>query len=260
MKTPLIVGNWKMHMVNREAINLVNVIHSGIREVRSIEIIVCPPFTALAAVAPHIENTNIELGAQNMYQKQEGAFTGEISPLMLKDVGCRYVILGHSERRRLLAERDSFVNKKVRLAIKYNLIPIACIGETLEERESHQTMEVIERQFHGSFKGLSEADWKRTVIAYEPIWAIGTGKTATPEQAEEVQAHIRGLLEKAAPHVAGEIRILYGGSIKPDNITELMAKPNIDGGLVGGASLKGESFIQIIKGALSKKEESALRK
>ena len=194
-----------------------------------------------------------------MFYETEGAFTGEVSPVMLKDLSCRFVILGHSERRAIFGEKDSLINKKVLTALKYNLVPIVCVGESLEERERGETEQVIQRQFEGSLKDLAPSDWKRTVIAYEPVWAIGTGKTAMPTQAEEVHSFIRELLASRAKEIAEEVRILYGGSIKPDNFSKIIAQPNVDGGLVGGASLKAESFIEIVKAAIPKIETTGVK-
>ncbi|MBI4431401.1 MAG: triose-phosphate isomerase [Candidatus Omnitrophica bacterium] len=259
MRTPLIVGNWKMNLNTREATNLVKSIFAGVRGLGGIEVVVCPSYTALSAVSSALEKTNIGLGAQNMYTEPEGAFTGEISPLMLKDLGCRFVILGHSERRAVFGEKDALINKKVLTALKYSIVPIVCVGETLEEHERRETEQVIQRQFEGTFKDLTATDWKRTVIAYEPVWAIGTGRTAMPSQAEEAHAFIRELLASRVNEVADEVRILYGGSIKPDNFGKIMAQPNVDGGLVGGASLKAESFIEIVKSSLPKNETSGIK-
>ncbi len=250
MKKPLIAGNWKMYKSIPEAINLINIIKAGVHKVTDCEIVVCPPFTALSAISEQIRDTKIELGAQDMYFETEGAFTGAISPLMLKDVECRYVILGHSERRQLFKETDELVNKKVVAALKYNLIPILCLGETLEEREARRAFEIVKLQFDKSLKSLKADEIERVVIAYEPVWAIGTGRTATPEQAEQMHSYIRRLLnEQYGESVGQKIQIIYGGSVKPDNISQLMAKPNLDGALVGGASIKAESFIQIVTNA-----------
>ncbi len=247
MRRPLIAGNWKMNKTIPEAVNLINTIKAGVYQVSGVEVLVCPPFTALSAISKCLDRTTIELGAQNMYSATEGAYTGEISPQMLKDIGCRYVILGHSERRSYFKETDGMINKKVLLALKYNLVPIVCVGETLEERERGVTKEVVRRQFEGSLKGLTKSQAEGVVIAYEPVWAIGTGRTATPQQAEEVHKYIRQLLSQTYDRTLSEnIRILYGGSVTPDNITDLIKKDNIDGGLVGGASIKAESFIQIV--------------
>ncbi|MBI1978376.1 MAG: triose-phosphate isomerase [Candidatus Omnitrophica bacterium] len=258
MKHPLIAGNWKMFKTIPETVNLINIIKAGVHKITDCDIVVCPAFTTLAAVSKEIEDTKIELGAQNMHYETEGAFTGEISPLMLKDVRCRYVILGHSERRQHFKETDELINKKVMAALKYNLVPILCVGETLEEREARHAFEVVKQQFDRCLKNLKAEEVARVVIAYEPVWAIGTGKTATPEQAEQMHSYIRRLLnEQFGEEVGEKVYILYGGSVKPDNIAQLMAKPNVDGALVGGASIKAESFIQIVSNASSKEAANA---
>jgi len=204
----------------------------------------------LAAISEAIRDSKVELGAQDMYSETEGAYTGEISPLMLKDVGCRYVIIGHSERRQYFKETDELVNKKVLAALKYKMVPILCLGETLEEREARRAFEVVKSQFDRSLKGLKADEIERVVIAYEPVWAIGTGRTATPEQAEQMHSYLRRLLNEHYGEAVGErVKILYGGSVKPDNITQLMARPNVNGALVGGASIKAEAFIQIVTNA-----------
>ena len=250
MRRPLIVGNWKMFKTIPEAVNLINIIKAGVYKITDCEIVVCPPFTALAAISEQLQDTKIELGAQDMYCETEGAFTGEISPLMLKDVGCRYVILGHSERRQIFKETNELINKKVMAALKYSLVPILCLGETLEEREARRAFEVVKLQFDQSLKNLKPEEMERVVIAYEPVWAIGTGRTATPEQAEQMHSYIRRLLNEQYGEALGQkIQIIYGGSVKPDNIGQLTAKPNLDGALVGGASIKAESFIQIVTNA-----------
>ncbi len=234
-----------------EAVQLVQGIKAGVYKINDCTVVVCPPFTALSAISEIIKDSAIELGAQNMHPETEGAYTGEISPVMLKDVGCRYVILGHSERRQYFKETDVFVNQKVKAALKYSIIPILCIGETLEEREAKRHFEVVKNQFDHSLEDLTKEDITKTVIAYEPVWAIGTGKTATPEQAEQMHSYIRRLLnEKFGQESAAKIWLLYGGSVKPDNIASLMSKPNVDGALVGGASLKAEVFSQIVSNAL----------
>ena len=251
MKRPLIAGNWKMNKTIAEALNVVASIKAAVHRATECEIVICPPYTALAAVSNAIKETPIELGAQDMHPEPEGAFTGEISALMLKEVGCRYVILGHSERRMLFKETDEFVNQKVKSALKFNLVPIICMGETLEEREGRRAFEVVKSQFDSSLKDLLPDDIQRTVIAYEPVWAIGTGRTATPEQAEQMHSYIRRLLhEKYGEEGSSRTLILYGGSVKPENMSALMQKPNVDGALVGGASLKAESFAQIILNAI----------
>ena len=251
MKRPLIVGNWKMFKTIQEGINLVNIIKAGVHKVADCEIVVCPPFTSLAAISQALHETNIDLGAQDMHYETEGAFTGGISTLMLKDVGCRYVILGHSERRAHFQEKDELINKKVLVALKYNIVPIVCIGETLEEREARRAFEVVKYQFDHSLMDLKSEEMERVVIAYEPVWAIGTGRTATPEQAEQMHSYIRRLLnEKYGEEAAARVRILYGGSVRPDNIAHLVNKPNVDGALVGGASIKAELFIQIVSSSV----------
>ncbi|MBI3306268.1 MAG: triose-phosphate isomerase [Candidatus Omnitrophica bacterium] len=247
MKKPLIAGNWKMFKTVDEAVTLVQTIKAGVYKVTDCDVVICPPFTALAAVSKILADGPIALGAQNIYPATEGAFTGEISPIMIKNVGCRYVILGHPERRQYFHETDDFINEKVKIALKYSLIPIVCIGETLAQRDNRQFLEVVKGQFDQSFADLTKEDILRLVIAYEPVWAIGTGKTATPEQAEQMHSYIRRLLnEKYGGEVASRVLILYGGSVKPDNIGLLIRKPNVDGALVGGASLKAESFSQLV--------------
>jgi len=213
-----------------------------------VEVAVCPPFTSLCAVNSVIKGSNIKLGAQNIYPKQEGAFTGEISPLMLRSCGCAYVIIGHSERRQYFGETNESVNEKVKAAIEYGINPIMCVGETLEEREKGVTNDVVKAHVEGGLKGIPKEKLQHVTIAYEPVWAIGTGKTATPEQAQDVHAFIRKLLGALYDDAAAQIvRIQYGGSVKPDNAKELLNKPDIDGALVGGASLKADSFEAIVR-------------
>jgi triosephosphate isomerase len=246
MRRKLIAGNWKMNTDRAGAVTLAKGIAERAGEVGELELLVCPPFVYLAAVADVLRATNVGIGAQNMYHEANGAYTGEISATMLKDVGCRYVILGHSERRHILGETDEAVNRKTRGALSAGLVPIVCVGEQLSEREAGQTQAVIRRQFEGSLANVSTEQIGRVVIAYEPVWAIGTGKVATPEQAEEVHAELRRLLaERYNEGSAAAVRILYGGSVKPDNAGELLAQPNIDGALVGGASLKVSDFLGI---------------
>jgi triosephosphate isomerase len=252
VRKKLIAGNWKMFKTVPEAVNLVNSIKAGIYKLSDADIVVCPPFTALQAVSQQVNESVLDLGAQDMHFETEGAYTGEISPLMLKDLNCRYVILGHSERRACFKESDELINKKAKAAVKFNLIPIVCVGETLPEREAGQAEEVVRKQVHGSLAAFTAEEMEKVVIAYEPVWAIGTGKTATPEQAQEMHRFVRGLVRDLfgdAP--AEELRILYGGSVKPDNTLELMKQPDVDGALVGGASLKAESFVQIVTESLS---------
>lgn len=239
-----------MNLSKSESVELASQIKSGLQK-DDVEVAVCPPLVYLAAVAETLgDNGRVGLGAQNMYHEESGAFTGEVSSRMLLDVGCKYVILGHSERRQLMQESDEEVNRKIQAALAAGLLPIVCVGETLDQREAGQTQSVVQGQFEGSLAGLSAEQMGSIVIAYEPVWAIGTGKVATPEQAEEVHADLRKLLEsRYNPEVAQAVRIQYGGSVKPDNAGELMAKPNIDGALVGGASLKAASFLGIVEAA-----------
>ncbi|RKU21761.1 triose-phosphate isomerase [Candidatus Poribacteria bacterium] len=248
MRTPIIAGNWKLNKTISEAVALTTALKALVAEVSDVEIIVAPPFTALAAVNDVVTDSNIHLSAQDVYLEDSGAFTGEVSAPMLKDVGCNYVIIGHSERRQYFSETNESVNQKVKAALAHDLKPIICVGEQLEERESGRTETVIEDHVTGGIRGLSAAELLSCVIAYEPVWAIGTGKTATPDQAQEVHNFIRGLLTKShSVEVASQLRIQYGGSVKPENAAELMAQPDVDGALVGGASLEAESFAQIVK-------------
>ena len=246
----MIAGNWKMNLSLDEAVALAEAVGSGIGNVSDVEVLVAPPFTHLAAVRGAIDGSKIFLAAQNMHWEMSGAYTGEISGRMLQQAGCTHVILGHSERRTLFNETSEVVNLKVRAASFLGLIPVVCVGETLEEREAERTFEVIKEQLDLSLDNF-RADQMMpttTILAYEPVWAIGTGKTATPEQAEEVHQFIRLWIEKTFNSgTAAQVRILYGGSVKPDNVKTLMAAPDIDGALVGGASLKGGSFVQLIR-------------
>ncbi len=221
-----------------------------VKGIKSVDIVICAPFTVLTTIYEILKNTNIKIGAQNMHFEEKGAYTGEISPTFLKDIGVEYVILGHSERRDIFNESDALINKKLKKALSMDLKPIVCIGEHLEEKEAGKTNDIIKYQINETFKNLTKEEILKTVIAYEPIWAIGTGKTATPEQAEEIHIFIRELLiRKFDKETANSIRIQYGGSIKPDNAEDLFNKRNIDGGLVGGASLESDSLFQIIKAA-----------
>jgi len=248
MRKPLIVANWKMNKTVSEALEFVKNLKANVKSITDRDIVICAPFTSLASINELLENTNIYLGAQNLFWEEKGAYTGEISPVMLVDVGCKYVIIGHSERRQYFGEMDETVNKKLLAALKYGLIPIVCVGETLEQREKNITNKIIEKQVKIGLSNLSNEQAQNVVIAYEPVWAIGTGKTATPQQAQEVQEFIRKLYaEMYGKNISEKIRILYGGSIKPDNFSELMKLPDIDGGLIGGASLNVDSFIKLIK-------------
>ena len=248
MRKPLIAGNWKMYKTIGEACDLARALRVKLADVTDVEIAVAPPFTSLFAVAEIIKGSNIKLAAQNMHWEKEGAFTGEVSPPMLKDSDCEYVIIGHSERRTYFSETNETVNKKVKAAHEYSLKPIMCVGERLEEREANITKNVVKDHVINGLAGLTEEQLLNTVIAYEPVWAIGTGKTATPEQAQEVHEYIRQILTKRyTKSLADAVRIQYGGSVKPNNIAQLMAQTDIDGGLIGGASLDADSFVQIVK-------------
>lgn len=245
MRTPIIAGNWKMNNTIREGLQLVEEIKSHSLN-NSVEAVLCVPFTLLKDVKQSIENTNIKLGAQNMHWEENGAFTGEISPLMLKELGVDYVIIGHSERRQYFNETDDSVNKKIKSALVHNIKPIVCVGETLEQRESNIEKDVVKSQILKAFEGIEEKDLDNIVIAYEPIWAIGTGKTASSDDANNMLGFIRQIIGGKYGEKRNIIRIQYGGSVKPDNIKELMSKDDIDGALVGGASLKGQDFVNLI--------------
>lgn len=250
MRKPIIAGNWKLNKTSREAIVLVEELKREVVSIEGVDIVLCPPFTALESVSDAIVETNISLGAQNIYWADSGAFTGEISAPMLKDLGVKYVIIGHSERRQYFGETNETVNKRIRAALNHQLTPIVCVGENLSEREANKTFDVIKNHCEGSLAGLTAEQAQQLVIAYEPVWAIGTGKTATPEQAQEVHAFIRQLLATMfGNQVASIIRIQYGGSVTPDNIASLIIKADIDGALVGGASLKAPLFAAIVKAA-----------
>ena len=248
MRRPLLAGNWKMYKTVAEAVALAQEIRAGLAlPLKDRDVLVAPPFTALSAVSEALRGSGVLLGAQNMHWEREGAFTGEISPVMLKDVGCAHVILGHSERRHIFGESDEMIARKTRAAVDNGLTPILCVGETLPERESSRTLEVVERQLERALRALTPDEASRAVVAYEPVWAIGTGRTATPDQAQEVHAFIRkrvGVTHGEPP--AAALRILYGGSVKPDNVDGLMSQPDVDGALVGGACLKAESFLRIV--------------
>jgi len=248
MRTPMIAGNWKLHKTKAETTALIAELKAALSGLTTVEVVVAPPFTALDAAAQEIADSSLLLAAQNCYPATTGAFTGEVSPVLLKDAGCRYVIVGHSERRQLLGESDEFINQKVHALVEAGLGVIFCIGETLEEREAEQMFDVLRRQVRLGLKGLSAAAMADMVVAYEPVWAIGTGKTASDEQAQEVHAFIRALLkEQFSQEIAAATRILYGGSVKPGNIDGLMAQVDVDGALVGGASLKAEEFARIAR-------------
>ena len=252
MRRPLIAGNWKMNLNRSDAVALAK----GLADASTpdnVDVLVCPSNVYLDAVSAAASGSKVAVGAQDVYFESNGAFTGETSTDMLSDVGCSFVILGHSERRNVIGESDELINKKVKAALAAGLTPVLCVGELLEERESGKTMDVVTAQFDESLAGLSDADVQKTVIAYEPVWAIGTGKTASPEQAQEVHADLRKLLaDRYNQQTADTVRILYGGSVKPDNAAMLMSQPDIDGALVGGASLKPDSFTAIINASVPK--------
>lgn len=253
MKRPIIAGNWKMYKTLGEAIELVNGLKRALGDISEADIVVCPPYTALDSVSDLINESNISLGAQDAHWEKEGAFTGEVSVAMLKDIGCKYIIIGHSERRQYFGETNDTVNKKVKAVLSAGLTPIVCVGETLAQREAAKTFDVVKSHVQDGLGSLTNDEVLKIVIAYEPVWAIGTGKTATPQQAQEVHAFIRKVLaELWGKDTAAEIRIQYGGSVKPDNIASLMAQEDIDGALVGGASLKVDSFTEIVKKAVGR--------
>ncbi len=248
-RQPIIAGNWKMNNTIAEAIQLVTALKRELFEEEKVEVVVCPPATALSTVAELLEGSQIGLGAQNLFWEEKGAYTGELSPAMIKEAGCKYVIIGHSERRKYFGETNETVNKRIKAALAIGLKPIICVGETKEQREQGQTKNVIKDHVQGALVDISAERLLECIIAYEPVWAIGTGINATPEQAEEVHDYIRNTLlkDKYGSGTAAKIRIQYGGSVKPDNVKSLMAKPDIDGALVGGASLKADSFSKLVK-------------
>jgi triosephosphate isomerase len=250
MRRKFIAGNWKMNTVRAEGVALAAAVAKGVGTATDVEVAVCPPAVYLAAVGSALAGSAVGLGAQNCYHEAKGAFTGEISPGMLVDLGCKYVILGHSERRAIFKETSADVNRKVVAALAAGLTPIVCVGETLDERKANRTKAVVREQIEGSLGLLTADQVLKLVIAYEPVWAIGTGVVATPEQAEEVHADLRKLLEtRYTPQVAASVRIQYGGSVNAENAALLLGQPNIDGALVGGASLKADSFLAIIAAA-----------
>ena len=250
MRRILIAGNWKMYKTVEESVSFVKALQVGLTKPLGIEVVVCPPFTSLASVGGALSGTSIGLGAQDLHWEEEGAFTGEVSAAMLKAVGCRYVIIGHSERRAYFSETNAVIHQKIRSALHHGLFPIVCVGERLPEREKGLTLEVVANHM-SVFQGIEKEAAKNAMIAYEPVWAIGTGKTATPREAQEVHAYLRKLfLERFGESLAASVRILYGGSVRPENIESLLEEPDIDGALVGGASLDVKSFVRIIQGGL----------
>jgi triosephosphate isomerase len=246
----IIAGNWKMNKTVAESLALVDDLKIELAGIREVDLVVCPPFTALKPVSDALTNTAIKLGAQHMHWENFGAWTGEICASMLRDLYCSYVIIGHSERRQFFGETDETVNKRVKAALAAHLHPIICLGETLEERESQKTNRVLERQARGGLAGLTNEEINDSILAYEPVWAIGTGRNATPEQAQHTHAFLRGLCGEMFGESGSRVRIQYGGSVKPGNARELMSQPDIDGALVGGASLQARSFIDIVKNSI----------
>ena len=250
-RTPLIAGNWKMNKTATEGAELAKAVAAAVGIEPAVQVVLCPPFTALGAAVAAVEGTHLAVGAQNMHDKANGAFTGEISAAMLRDLHVSYVILGHSERRSLFGEDDAFINRKVNAALAASLKPILCVGELLAEREAGTTNAVVQRQIELGLAGVPAAKAEQVVIAYEPVWAIGTGKTATPAMAQEVHAFIRSLLvAQFGAETAARVRILYGGSMKPDNADALLAEHDIDGGLIGGAALEAKSFVDLVRSAV----------
>jgi len=251
MRKKIIAGNWKMNKTVAEALTLVESIKTDLADCVDVEAVVCPPFTALKSVSDALADTQIKLGCQNMSDQDNGAYTGEVSHTMLRELYVKYVILGHSERRSYYGETDKIVNRKVKKALANSLRPIVCVGETLEQREAGQTEKVVEEQVRGSLADITAPQFEDIVVAYEPVWAIGTGKTATTEQAQEVHKFIRGIIRDMVGEKAAKgLRIQYGGSMKPANAKELLSQPDIDGGLIGGAALEARSFIDIVKAGM----------
>lgn len=247
MRKPFIAGNWKMNKTISEAKDLVGSLKEKVADIDNVEIGVCPPAIDLQAVKEKAADSNVKVGAQNMHWEKSGAYTGDISPVMIKELGLEYIIIGHSERREYYNETDDEVNKKVHAAFEHGLKPIICVGETLEERKANETREKVEKQVKAALKGLTQKQVSQTVIAYEPIWAIGTGESANAKQANQVISYIRDVIEEDYLNAADDVRIQYGGSVKPYNIEEFMAESDIDGALVGGASLEAESFAAIVR-------------
>ena len=248
MRQPLIAGNWKMFKTVRESVTFVTGLRERVRDITGVDVVVAPTAPAIHAVAAALDGAAIGVAAQNMHWEREGAFTGEVSAQMVREAGAGWVLIGHSERRTLFGETDESVNRKVRAALTATLTPIVCIGETLQEREANQTLQVLDRQIKAGLDGVTGGELAAMVVAYEPVWAIGTGRTATPEQAQDAHAHIRSRLTQwFGPDAASRCRVLYGGSVKADNTAALMAKPDVDGALVGGASLDADSFVKIVE-------------
>ncbi len=251
MRRVVIAGNWKMNKNIGESIDLANSVKRSLYDIADLDIVLCPPFTSLSDVREIIMGSNIKLGAQDVHWEKEGAFTGEVSAGMLKSIGCEYCIVGHSERRALFGETNETVNRKAKALLKEGIMPIVCVGEKLEERKAGKTFDVVKDHMTNSLSGLTVEEMKKVIIAYEPVWAIGTGVNATKDEAEEVHRYIRGLLDDMFNgEVAKSVTIQYGGSVKPDNIKELISEEDVDGALVGGASLKSDSFVQLVNNCL----------
>ncbi|TGB02291.1 triose-phosphate isomerase [Halobacillus salinus] len=248
MRKQVIAGNWKMNKNHREAEDFIQTAKNEVPSSDQVESVICAPFPFLQKLVEETKGTSLKIGAQNMHFEESGAFTGEVSPVMLKELGVEYVVLGHSERREIFKETDEEVNKKVHAAFKHGLTPIVCVGESLEQREANETMTVVENQVKKAFEGLTDEQSQQVIIAYEPIWAIGTGRTATAEQANEVCSHIRkAVADFVSAGVAEAVRIQYGGSVKPANVEEIVGQSDIDGALVGGASLEADSFLKLVE-------------
>ena len=246
-RLPVIAGNWKMHKTIAESVELATAVRNAVGPLRDVEVVIAPVFTALHAVARKLEGSPVKLAGQDCFWEDQGAYTGQVSAMMLRDVGCSYGIVGHSERRQHFGEMDGAVNLKAKALLRHGLRPILCVGETLAEREAGETFGRVGAQLSGALAGFSDDQMRASVIAYEPVWAIGTGKVATTAQAQEVHGFIRGRLREQFGGLADEVRIQYGGSVKPDNVAGLMAQPDIDGALVGGASLKADDFLKLVK-------------
>lgn len=249
MRTNVIAGNWKMNKTNDEAVKMLTELKELVKDIKDVKVVIGAPFTTLSDAVKAVAGSNVEIAAENVYPKASGAYTGEVSPVMLESIGVKYVIIGHSERREYFHESNEFINEKVKAVLAHNMTPILCIGEKLEDREAGRTAQVNEKQIREGLAGITAEEAKKIIVAYEPVWAIGTGKTATPEMAQETHKEIRELLRDMFGAVADEMVIQYGGSMKPENAKELLAQADIDGGLIGGASLEAPSFAKIVMAA-----------
>lgn len=249
MRTNVIAGNWKMNKTNDEAVKMLTELKELVKDIKDVKVVIGAPFTALSDAVKAVAGSNVEIAAENVYPKASGAYTGEVSPVMLEAIGVKYVIIGHSERREYFHESNEFINEKVKAVLAHNMTPILCIGEKLEDREAGRTAQVNEKQIREGLAGITAEEAKKIIVAYEPVWAIGTGKTATPEMAQETHKEIREVLRDMFGAVADEMVIQYGGSMKPENAKELLAQADIDGGLIGGASLEAPSFAKIVMAA-----------